>query len=291
MGSASSSQSDSTFYSAIYFYTRSRQSEKVPSHHAEPRSPPATVSKSAVHSRTIHAHTGSSTVESGAPTSIKVKERRAWYHKLRRKAPVSDRKARKSALIVRSLIVGPPAATIPKITRTHARPELTKIKSRLVNPKSANRIIAELRTLPVGGEQEVKTNSASSFGHKHATGSSGPIHAVCLEHTDAEEDRLHFSRLTETPAADNIDLNIASLTEVGSASIDMLASLINEIHVIDLIKSPDFGLGQPGDGEGILAGAVPTPETVIKGIEQITPQLMALGYAAGKAILPDHKGL
>jgi hypothetical protein len=65
---------------------------------------------------------------------------------------------------------------------------------------------------------------------------------------------------------------------------------LNEMHVVELIKAPDLGLGQPGDGEGILAGALPTPETVLKGVKEITPQLMALGYATGRSLLPDHSG-
>lgn len=65
---------------------------------------------------------------------------------------------------------------------------------------------------------------------------------------------------------------------------------MNDVHIIDFINSPDFGLGQPGDGPGILAGAVPTPETIINGFEQITSQLMTLGFAIGENILPDHKG-
>ncbi|KAJ8453691.1 hypothetical protein ONZ45_g19609 [Pleurotus djamor] len=63
------------------------------------------------------------------------------------------------------------------------------------------------------------------------------------------------------------------------------------MRLIELVKAPNLGLGEPGDGKGILAGAVPTAETVIKGIEQITPQLMALGFATGRAILPNHQGV
>jgi len=52
-----------------------------------------------------------------------------------------------------------------------------------------------------------------------------------------------------------------------------------------------LGLGQAGDESGLLAGALPTAETVMNGIVQITPQLMALGYATGKTIIPDHHGI
>jgi hypothetical protein len=65
--------------------------------------------------------------------------------------------------------------------------------------------------------------------------------------------------------------------------------VFKDIHIVSLVKSPDLGLGQPGDGDGILSGALPTAETVIDGFEQITPQLMALGFAT--SVWPDHKGV
>lgn len=286
MGSASSSQSGSASYFSVYFYARSRQTEK-PHQPESPKSrslPTAVPKPTAVHTR----KPSSTTAQPAKLGSIKVKERQVWYRQLKSKSPASQ-SAKKSALIVRSLIIGPPTASAPKVTKTKARPELTKIKSRLVKPSSANRIIAELRALPVAEEQDT-INTTAAVGGGHTSRNPGPIHAVCLEHTDAEEDRLYFSKLNQATATDNINLNVTSLAEFGSASIDGLVSLMNEIHVIDLITAPNFGLGQPGDGDGVLAGALPTPETVIKGIEQITPQLMALGFATGRAIIPNHKG-
>lgn len=293
MGSASSSQSGSASYFAVYFYARSRQQSEKPHQPPQPDSPTSHNTPTAPTPKPTTAHTRTASAAAAQAVkhgSVKVKERQAWYRQLKRKSPASERAAKKSALIVRSLILGPSTASAPKVTKAKARPELAKIKSRLLKPDSANRIIAELRALPGTGEQGETANTTAGADRGHASGRSGPIHAVCLEHTDAEEDRLYFSKLNEAAATDNINLNITSLAEFGSASIDGLVSLMNEIHVIDLIKAPDLGLGQPGDGDGILAGALPTPETVIKGIEQITPQLMALGYATGRAIIPDHKG-
>jgi len=83
----------------------------------------------------------------------------------------------------------------------------------------------------------------------------------------------------------------SALPGVISASVDTVSALFKEMHIINLINAPDFGLGQPGDGEGLLAGALPTAKTVIEGAQLITPQLMALGYATGKAVLPDHTGI
>jgi len=189
----------------------------------------------------------------------------------------SDRRAEESALMVRELIVGPTAVS-PSVTKAVARPHVGKLKSQLMKPKSANKVIAHLRSLPAEGD-------LPNDGKK-----SGPIHAVCLAHTDKEEHALHFSKLSKTDAQkeDNV---IDAMGDCSSAAVESLSTLFNEMNIIDLIKSPDLGLGQPGDGGGILAGALPTAETVIKGVEQLTPQLMALGYATGRAIIPDHTGI
>ncbi|KAK7472541.1 hypothetical protein VKT23_000656 [Stygiomarasmius scandens] len=189
----------------------------------------------------------------------------------------SDRRAEESALMVRELIVGPTAVS-PSVTKAVARPHVGKLKSQLMKPKSANKVIAHLRSLPAEGD-------LPNDGKK-----SGPIHAVCLAHTDEEEHSLHFSKLSKADAQkeDNV---IDAMGDCSSAAVESLSALFNEMNIIDLIKSPDLGLGQPGDGGGILAGALPTAETVIKGVEQLTPQLMALGYATGRAIIPDHTGI
>ncbi|KAJ7188270.1 hypothetical protein C8R46DRAFT_878555 [Mycena filopes] len=190
----------------------------------------------------------------------------------------SDKRAKESALILRTLIVGPSSNdyATPKLTKAVAKPQLGKVKSQLMQPNSANRVIAQLRALPVLDDAAGKVVLPSA-----------PIHAVCLALPDAEEHELHFVQLTP-------DANINSskfVPNVASASLDRLTRTFSEMHIVDLITAPDLGLGQRGDGKGLLAGAVPTAETIITGIEQITPQLMALGYATGRAVLPDHKGV
>jgi hypothetical protein len=216
----------------------------------------------------------------GPRTTTSIKERRVWYQQLKRKTPAQ--KAKKSALAVHSLMTGTPTAAGPKANKAIA---LTQLKTQLVEPKTANRIIAELRKLPVAG-----SGLSTEPGLQHSAPGAAPIHAVCLEHADAKADELYFSKFAAS-VNHNGNLDIASALQFDITSIDKFAQWLNEIHVIDLITTPDLGLGQPGDGSGILAGALPTPETVIKGIEQITPQLMALCFAAGKAITPDHKGM
>lgn len=211
-------------------------------------------------------------------------------HQKREKLSKSDLRAKKNALRVRMLITGEPTGSLPAVSPVVAKPQLDKIKTQLSQPRTANKLIQELRQLPA---TSLSQPGQSGVNHQ------APIHAVCLEFTDAEEESIHFAKLqcghdhsaerTGNPA-NGMALNI-SLPNVSSASVDQLTSLLNEMHVIEIMKAPDLGLGQPGDGDGLLAGAVPTPETVLRGVKEITPQLMALGYATGRAILPDHTGI
>ncbi|KAJ7901823.1 hypothetical protein B0H14DRAFT_2668594 [Mycena olivaceomarginata] len=191
----------------------------------------------------------------------------------------SDKRAKESALIVRTLIVGHTSNdfSAPTLTKAIATPQLSKVKSELMQPNSANKLIAQLRDLPA-------MESAVGDGKESA---HGPIHAVCLAYPDADEHELHFAQLTPD---DHVESS-RFVPNVGSASMEKLNGMLSEMHIVDLITAPDLGIGQPGNGSGLLAGALPTAETVISGIEQLTPQLMALGYATGRAVLPDHKGV
>ena len=188
----------------------------------------------------------------------------------------SEKRAKKSALQLRALIIGPTTSVAPKMTPAIAKPQLSRLKSQLMQPKTANKLIAQLRALPASGQPSIDHTCQR------------PIHAVCLAHTDAEEDQLHFAKLR--PAEGQVSAQGIDVPGVISAPLDSLTDMFNEMRVIDLVASPDLGLGQPGDGKGILAGAVPTAETVLQGVKQITPQLMALGYATGRIVSPDHSG-
>jgi len=194
----------------------------------------------------------------------------------------SQKKAQQSALAVRDIIIGPPPNVVaPRISPAFAKPQLSKIKSQLLDPKSAKQVIAHLKQLPL--------NDGSVIGdgqHGH-----GPIHAVCLEHTDAEEHLLHFANLAPPDKERSLSAPDFIVPAISSAPLDAVSRMFNEMQIVNLITSPDFGLGQPGSGDGILAGALPTPETVIGGIKQITPELMALGFATSKAITPDHSSV
>lgn len=195
----------------------------------------------------------------------------------------SDKRAKQEALIVRSLIIGPssitPASATPKAV---SKTSMKKVKSKLMAPKSANKLIAQLRALPGADAKD---------GMEVSSRAAGPIHAVCLDATDAETDTRHFSQLTTEDDATEEAAASNAIPSVVTASVEKLSSLFKDIRIISLVTSPDLGIGQPGDGEGLLSGAVPTAETVIDGVEKLTPQLMALGFATGKSIYPDHIGV
>ena len=202
----------------------------------------------------------------------------------------ADRRAKQSALVVRSLIVGQDTdqggvSPQGRISST----QLKSVKTQLLKPKLAVKIIAQLRALP-------------ALADSAASRASEPIQAVCLPYTDEEADQQYLSSLrnlkqlpttTTTRAAEATATATSTLgsSPILGATIESVAEAFRNLHVVNLLKAPDLGLGQPGDGPGLLAGALPTAETVITGIVQITPQLMALGYATGKAIIPDHHGI
>jgi hypothetical protein len=195
-----------------------------------------------------------------------------------KRAPQSstDRQAKESALVLRSLIVGQNAGAAPHVRVSPAR--LNSVKAQLLKPKTANLVIAQLRALPALADSTSQT--------------SPPIRAVCLPFTDEEAAEKHFSRLREVehPEEPTKDF-VFRLPTIASATVESITEAFRDLHIVSLFTAPDLGLGQPGDGPGLLAGAVPTAETVISGIVRVTPQLMVLGYATGKNILPDHTGV
>ncbi|KIK97115.1 hypothetical protein PAXRUDRAFT_825287 [Paxillus rubicundulus Ve08.2h10] len=176
----------------------------------------------------------------------------------------SEKRAKESATIVRSLIIGDhntSQQTKTKKAKT-SRSDIARVKSQLLQPKSASKVITQLRALP-------------AHPGNTATNTTLPIRAVCLDICDEEAHEQHF----------------AQLGSVATASVTALSAALADIHLIDLLAAPNMGFGAPVTAQGLFAGSVPTTETVIEGIEQITPQLLALGYATGRAVVPDHKGV
>ncbi|KAI0297073.1 hypothetical protein BC826DRAFT_907825 [Russula brevipes] len=200
----------------------------------------------------------------------------------------SDRRAKQSALLVRSLIVGSDTdeGDLASPQGRVSGVQMKAVKAQLLKPKTAGKLIAQLKALPALSDSPSRA--------------SEPIQAVCLPYTDEEADEKHLSRLRGAkqppPAQSPPPPTTTTTTEVhtlpsASAGIESFVEAIRNLHIVSLFTEPDLGLGQPGDSPGLLAGAVPTAETVVSGITQITPQIMALAYATGKTIAPDHNGV
>ncbi|KAH9895143.1 hypothetical protein C8Q73DRAFT_790318 [Cubamyces lactineus] len=226
----------------------------------------------------------------------------------------SDKRAHESALVVRELIVGPfanPTAAPPKSAKVSASAvtslqRVQKVKAQLLEPKAAQKVIAQLRQLPTSDAPVVVGKTRT--GETVKTLPRGPIHAVCLPYTDAEAHEKRFSKLDKlVPAAPapspstaspkmkarSLDLSAVSsaageIASVTATSLEKLKEVLDGLDLVSLITTPDLGLGHPGNGPGLLSGAIPSADAIVDGVEQITPQLMALGYATGKAILPSH---
>ncbi|GBE81191.1 hypothetical protein SCP_0309180 [Sparassis crispa] len=239
------------------------------------------------------------------PTKLSAGQEKKEGHKLTDAADAtpplirtrSQERARQSAMVLRDVIVGPSSLVPVKAKKSNAA-ELEKAKAQLLQPKTANKVIEQLRQLPSSDEAVGTTPS----GEAVAAPPKGPIHAVCLLYTDKEAHEKHFAKLVQSmpstegaetaPAAtvERVHVESQEIASVVTAPLTQLRMVFSEINVESLMQM-DLGIGEPGDGPGILSGAVPTAETIINGVEQITPQLMALGYATGKAVLPDHTGI
>ena len=200
----------------------------------------------------------------------------------------SEKRAKESAEIVRALIIGPNSISpTSKKPPALSKVQLDKVKSELAKPKSANKVISQLRNLDLTTDASAPLPVADALSQSTATGKGrGPIHAVCLDRTDEDVEKRHFAQLKSDVPSEVVDLLAESVV---TANMDSITSILGNLHIVDLVGS-DFGFGQPVTGQGILAGAVPTAETVLTGIKLITPQLMSLGYVTGQALLPDHKG-
>lgn len=194
----------------------------------------------------------------------------------------AEGQAKQSALIVRSFIVGQDTdeggVASPKVPIS--RTQLKNVKAQLSKPKTANKVIAQLRALP-------------SFPNS-ASRASEPIQAVCLPYSDEEADAKRFGTLRNVklpPTTTTTTTNAPSSLPEGSTAINAIMDAFKNVHIVNLFTVPGLSLGELTGGEGIFAGALPSAETVINGFTQITPQLMALGYMAGKSLVPNHKGI
>jgi hypothetical protein len=176
---------------------------------------------------------------------------------------ISDKRANDIAVTVRSVIVGQHETALDargKKSKSISKSHLARVRTQLLEPKSAGKVINCLRTM-----------SPTTTG----TNNTGPIHAVCLDSTDKEAHEQYF----------------AQIGSVATSSVAALSTALANVHIVDLLTAPDMGFGAPASSPGLLAGAVPSAEAILDGLQQITPQLLALGYATSNAILPDHTGV
>ncbi|KAJ3525697.1 hypothetical protein NM688_g8365 [Phlebia brevispora] len=205
----------------------------------------------------------------------------------------ADRRARESAVIVRSLIVGQNAITIAESKpKPVTKAKMSKVKAELLQPKKANRVIAHLRALPSSSESLPPVNKLDAS--QGLASAAHPIHAVCLPLTDAAANEEHFSKLTveelaaggapqeTTERALNLEATMAQVASVYNSSIGQLTTMFAEMHVVNFAVA----------GTAVEPVSDSTPaETIVKDVEEMTPEVMSLGYATGKVLLPDHSGI
>ena len=202
--------------------------------------------------------------------------------------PKSEKRAKESAEIVRALIIGPNSISLAsKKPQALSKVQLNKVKSELAKPKSANKVISQLRNLDLVTGASASLPVADISNQPTAAGKRrGPIHAVCLDKPDEDVEKQYFAQLKPDVPSETVNLFAESVV---TANVDSVSSILGNLDIVDLVGI-DFGFGQPTTAQGVLAGAVPTAETVLTGIKLITPQLMSLGYVTGQTLLPDHKG-
>lgn len=252
----------------------------------------------------------------------------------------ADKRASAYAQLLRSIIVGAPPtpelsygssasppSKFPLIKSQPKPPNLKKLKSELLKPKEANRLIFEVRNMPT-------PDTSKGVLHGTLRGLNGkiveqditvvpsgkmPIHAVCLDCTDEEADRLHFSMLKSsvpprttvvslTPEIAQTDTagygpSAAATPSIAQADLASVIPVLRNIKLVDLVAQSvdivgtpedDFGFGKPVDeqNKGALAGAVPSSGTVAQGILQVGQELLNLGFATSSAVLPtNHEGI
>ncbi|EIN11987.1 hypothetical protein PUNSTDRAFT_99350 [Punctularia strigosozonata HHB-11173 SS5] len=208
------------------------------------------------------------------------------------KVSASDRKAKESAYVVRSLIVGPTLSNMPRPSGA-TKAQVNKVKGQLLESRTANKVIAQLRALPIAEAPIATAGDHSSAKIGTATKGHGPIHAVCLPFTESEAAGKHFASAGYKAASSEgvVERALEDVPSIATATVETAVTMFQDLHIVDLLAAPNMGLGAPGDAPGILSGAIPTAETVINGITQITPQLMNLGYAMGKAVYVNHEGV
>ncbi|KAG6837696.1 hypothetical protein H0H93_003498 [Arthromyces matolae] len=121
--------------------------------------------------------------------------------------PSSQTRAKRSALLLRQLIVGPSGTSSnskpapPQITSAYARPQLNKLKTELMEPKSANKVIAQLRALPVPAGHQPTPSSPSSSTPTPSSASPQPLPILMTSVVEASESKASVTFAAEVAPA------------------------------------------------------------------------------------------
>jgi hypothetical protein len=251
--------------------------------------------------------------------SKQVKKEEAAEEALKERKLVSAREGRKidkAVTALATIILGPVqmvASTAISVTTSSKKPiqppkskpagpqTIQKVQNQLLTPKQANKVIAKLRTIDPAEESinppPHKLQLQHTHTHPHKAGER-PIHAVCLDCTDEEADKYHFSQLATTPEVELRNLRErpapppkSGETSFASADITSIVSVLRGMKLVTLVTAPDLGFGQSPDGPGLLAGSVPSAQVFAEGLQEMTGQLMALGFASSKMVFPSHTGV
>ncbi|KAH7339538.1 hypothetical protein B0J17DRAFT_716549 [Rhizoctonia solani] len=206
---------------------------------------------------------------------------------------------------------------------------LRKVNQQLLEPDEANQVIAALRELPppdlppaaahtvetvrkkkgwvFGRAGTSREDERQDFSKESAGTVAMPIHGCCLDITDEEAQGKHFSKLTGSAFAGSAAGTEAN-ANTGSADLSSLIPMLKNLRLVNLqaspdlssvnaasfsaqMSAPDLGFGQNADKDGLLAGSVPTPGSLVDGMEKVGQTLMSLGFATTQAVLPSHVGI
>ncbi len=180
----------------------------------------------------------------------------------------ADSRAKQSALVVRSLMVGQDTdeggVASPQVPISSA--QLKNVKALLMKPKTANEVIAQLKALPAFPDSSSHANE--------------PIQAVCLPYSDEEADSKHFGTLrnTKPPPTTTTTTHTPGSSPKESTTIEAITDTFKDLHIVNLFTAPNMGLGEPGDGKGILAGEGVYPPTDRLSILTCTSLFFSLSF-------------
>ena len=223
------------------------------------------------------------------------------------------RKIDRAAAALATIILGPVymvASTAASVTTSSKKPiqppkpkpagpqTMQKVQNQLLTPKQANKVIAKLRTIdPAEESPNLPPHKYPQLQHMDTNRGERPIHAVCLDCTDEEADECHFSKLATTTEVELRNSRKRPTparsyeTSFASADITTIVPVLRSMKLVTLVTAPDLGFGQPPDSPGLLAGSVPSARAFSEGLQEMTGQLMALGFATSKVVFPNHTGV